>query len=60
MTKIVLMLLLLVALIVIGPVAAIWALNTLFPVLDIPFNFNTWLAVAVLMALSKSSVTTKG
>ena len=28
----------------------IWALNTLFPVLDIPYNFSTWLASFVLFA----------
>ena len=58
MTKIVLMLLLTVALIFIGPFAAIWALNTLFPVLNISINFSTWLAAAVLMALFKTSITT--
>jgi hypothetical protein len=58
MTKIVLMLLLLVALIFIGPFVVIWALNTLFPVLNIPVEFNTWLAVAVLMALFRTSFTT--
>ena len=59
MTKIILMLLLLVGLVVIGPFIVIWALNTLFPMLNIPINFSTWLAVAALMALSKSSITTK-
>ena len=57
MTKIILMLLLLVAVIFIGPFAAIWALNTLFPALSIPVNFSTWLAAAVLLALSKTTIT---
>jgi predicted membrane-bound mannosyltransferase len=26
----------------------IWALNTLFPVLNIPFNFYTWIASIIL------------
>ena len=59
MTKIILMLLLLVALVVVGPFAAIWALNTLFPALSIPINFSTWLATAVLLSLSKASITKK-
>jgi len=32
--------------IVFGPVATIWALNTLFPVLAIPYTFWTWLGAA--------------
>jgi len=34
-------------LIVFAPFASIWALNTLFPALAIPYTFNTWLAVIV-------------
>ena len=34
--------------IIFGPLAVIWALNTLVPVLAIPFSFKTWLAVIVL------------
>jgi hypothetical protein len=34
--------------IVFAPLATIWSLNTLFPVLAIPFGFYQWLAVAVL------------
>lgn len=30
------------------PIAIIWALNTLFVTLSIPYSFWTWLAVAVL------------
>lgn len=35
-------------LLVIGPLAAIWSLNTLFPTLAIPFTWETWLAASVL------------
>lgn len=35
-------------LIVFGPLAVIWSLNTLFPVLAIPYNFYTWFAVVLL------------
>ena len=30
------------------PLALLWALNTLFPVLAIPYSFYSWLAVIVL------------
>jgi hypothetical protein len=36
--------------IVITPLALIWGLNTLFPVLAIPFDFWTWLAMFLLSA----------
>lgn len=52
--------LLLVALIVfvilIGPIAIIWGLNTLFPVLAIPYTVETWLAVIVVQAALKTKV----
>lgn len=35
-------------LIVFGPLTVIWSLNTLFPILAIPYNFYTWLAVVLL------------
>lgn len=37
-----------VLLIVIGPLATLWALNTLFPVLAIEYTFSTWLASFIL------------
>lgn len=37
-----------VLLIVFGPLAVIWSLNTLFPILAIPYNFYTWFAVVLL------------
>jgi hypothetical protein len=30
--------------IIIGPLGVIWALNTLFPVVDIGYTFETWCA----------------
>ena len=41
-------LILIVAIIVFGPLCSIWALNTLFPMLAIPYTFDTWLAVILL------------
>lgn len=40
--------LLILILLVVGPLITIWALNTLFPVLAIPYTFWTWLAMLVL------------
>lgn len=48
MTKIILTVLITIALLIAGPLITIWALNTLFPVLAIPFTFWTWLAMLVL------------
>ena len=39
---------LLVIVIVIGPLLGIWSLNTLFPVLAIPYTIETWAAFALL------------
>jgi hypothetical protein len=35
----------LLALIILSPIFTIWALNTVFPALAIPFTIWTWLAV---------------
>ena len=48
MTKILLMLALVVLLIVLAPIATIWSLNTLFPVLAIPYSFDTWASALIL------------
>lgn len=37
-----------VLLVILGPVATIWSLNTLFPSLAIPIGFDTWIAALVL------------
>lgn len=47
---ILLFVLLLVAIIVLGPLATIWSLNTIFPVLAIPYTFETWIAVLLVGA----------
>lgn len=39
---------LIVAVIVIGPLAGIWSLNVLFPVLAIPYTFETWAAFLLI------------
>ena len=47
------------ALIVIGPLATLWALNTIFPALAIPYNLDTWCAVIVLKGFAVATVTRK-
>jgi hypothetical protein len=37
-----------VILVIAGPLITIWALDTMFPALNIPMNFQTWLASLVL------------
>jgi hypothetical protein len=50
---------LIIALVVLGPLATIWALNTLFPILAIPYNFYTWAAVLVMSAFFQTKVSVK-
>ena len=57
--KLVLMLALIVLLVVFGPFATIWSLNTLFPALAIGYTFETWLAVILLSAAIRSNITMK-
>ena len=48
MSKLFVWLTFIVLLIILGPIATIWSLNTLFPALAIPIGFDTWLAALVL------------
>jgi len=59
MFKILLVILLVIVLVVIGPLLTIWALNTLFPVLSIPYTLETWSAAVILAGLFKTSITNK-
>lgn len=45
--------------VVCGPIAAIWALNTLFPALAIPYTLETWAAAFIIQAVFKSEVSFK-
>ena len=54
----ILFLLLIIAIVVLGPFATVWSLNTLFPVLAIPYTLETWLAVVLIGSLFKTKVTT--
>lgn len=51
MSTYILVILFALAVIILGPIATIWSLNTLFPVLAIPVTFETWCASLVLGAV---------
>ena len=51
------MLFLVFAILIGMPIALIWALNTLFPALAIPYTMETWLAAFIIPAAFKTSVT---
>jgi hypothetical protein len=51
MNKMNLLLVLIIVLIILGPIATIWSLNTLFPVLAIPYTFETWFAAVVIAGI---------
>ena len=57
--KLLLGLALIIAVIAIGPLATIWAVNTLFPVVAIPYTLETWFAVVLLGAFLRSKVSLK-
>ena len=50
---------LIIALIALGPLLTIWALNTLFPVLAIGYSIETWFAIIVIGGLFKSTINYK-
>jgi hypothetical protein len=49
------LMILLILIVVFSPFIAIWSLNTLFPVLAIPYTFETWLASLLLAGTLKTS-----
>ena len=48
LVKLIFGIILIVIVVVFGPIAGIWSLNTLFPVLHIPFTLETWCAFFLL------------
>lgn len=56
MKGIVLAFVLIVILVALGPLCTIWALNTLFPGLHIPYTLETWLSVVILGGLFKTHI----
>jgi hypothetical protein len=59
MSKLMLIVAVVIFLVVIGPLATIWSLNTLFPALAIPFTVETWLATVIVGGLFKTSISRK-
>jgi hypothetical protein len=51
MNKVTLLLIFVVVVVVFGPLLTIWSLNTLFPVLAIPYSIETWLATVVIAGI---------
>jgi len=47
---------LVILLVILGPLLTIWALNTLFPVLNIPMTLQTWTAAVILGGLFRTTV----
>jgi len=55
--KILIIIVLVIAYIVLAPIAVLMGLNTLFPVLNIPVNFDTWCSIVVLGTFIRSTTT---
>ena len=54
-----LVLVVVVIVLIVGPLASIWALNTLFPVLAIPYTLETWAAMLLVGGIFRSSFSAK-
>ena len=52
-------LVLIVIVIIVGPLLSIWSLNTLFPVLAIPYTIETWAAILLVGGMFRGSFGTK-
>ena len=59
MFKILTLILLVVFLLAIGPILVIWSLNTLFPVVAIPYTLETWAATVLVGTFLRANVTVK-
>jgi hypothetical protein len=59
MIKLILGVALIVLLIVAGPLAVLWSMNTLFPALAIPYSIETWFAALILGATISPTVRVK-
>jgi hypothetical protein len=51
MFKLSLVVIAIIALVIAGPILMIWSMNTLFPLLAIPYTLNTWAAAVLLGGL---------
>jgi len=48
-----------VVVVAIGPLATIWAFNTLFPALAVAYTLETWVAVVIIGAFLRANVSIK-
>ena len=55
--KVLLILLLIIAILILGPFLTIWSLNVLFPALNIGYGLNEWAAVILLIGAIRSDIT---
>lgn len=55
MFKIISITVLIILLLILGPLLTIWSLNILFPVLAIPYIWQTWVAVILLASAVRGS-----
>lgn len=46
-------------LVAVGPLVTLWSVNTLFPSLNIPYDFFTWLATVILGLFFRGNVSVK-
>jgi hypothetical protein len=56
MFKLSLVVIAILAIVFAGPILMIWSLNTLFPVLAIPYTLNTWAAAVLLGGLVSAKI----
>ena len=53
--KVLILLAIVIAVAIIMPIATIWSLNALFPVLAIPLTIDTWMATLILSGIVSGS-----
>jgi len=59
MAKVLVYVIILLAVAIIAPFLTIWSLNTLFPVLAIPYTLDTWSAIILIGMFLKGNVTVR-
>jgi len=59
MLKSILLIVVFVLAVIVGPLITLWSVNTLFPSLNIPYDFFTWLATVILGLFFRGNVSVK-
>jgi hypothetical protein len=59
MLKSILLIVLFILAVIVGPLITLWSVNTLFPSLNIPYDFFTWLATVILGLFFRGNVSVK-